>query len=309
MSEEETPTSPGEKEEVPIAIMDILQQSLKSADDDRKHLDEELEKIRTNSDELRKIIYKPYEGKKGEDLPGEFGEPERFLTVWDKTDRALGNTILMIMPPAIFESMDMPSSPQPQETPSPQPIIISTQNPEQTSGRQPSRGFLSGIWDYRITKAEIKASLQKAERPTITSDKITYNPKDIVYQLIPSLNRTKTLYFQYLERFTSSSEPSIFLIKLGHMRLREEMSKYFNVVNPFCYASIVFQTEKIRRDKLTQIASMSRIAEAQAMYPMGMMGPSAGGGPPAKQDSLAIQMRIQEAVERAVQREIRRQRK
>ena len=306
MSEKESSPTP-ETEEEPIQILDILHESLKSADKDRKRLDDELEKIRTNGDELRGIIYKPYDGNEDEELPGEFAQSDHFLKIWDKTDRALGNTILMIMPPVIFESVEMPTRPQPQET-TPQPIIISTgQNQEKPTGRQPSRGFFSGMWDYRITKAEINASLQKAERPTITSEKITYNPKDIVYQLIPSLNRTKTLYFQYLERHKSSSEPSIYLIKLGHMRLQEEMSLYFNVLNPFCYASIVFQTEKIRRDKLSQVASFSRIAEAQAMYPM--MGLQTGGGPPAKQDSLGIRMQIQTAVERVVERELRRQRK
>jgi hypothetical protein len=43
------------------------------------------------------------------------------------------------------------------------------------------------------------------------------------------------------------------------------MSKYFNVVNSFCYASITNQKEKIRQIVLQQIISISRIAQAEAI--------------------------------------------
>jgi hypothetical protein len=283
-------------------IIEILEKSLEGADKDRDRVLDELEKIRDNSDELREIIYRPYYGKSDEDLPGEFENPNHFLSLWDATDRALGNTILMVMPPSIFESALEPPK-EVEKDRNPQPIIISGNQKTQNPGRIPTRGFLSGIWDYRIVRAELNAKVRRQDKPTITTEKVTYDPKDIVYQLIPSLNQIKELYFKFLRRHLSSRSPSIFLLKLGHMRLQEEMSKYFNVIYPFCYASITFQTEKIRRDKLMQTAHMSKIAEAQAMYPIMAMS----SGPQAKQDRLALEMAVQQAVEREMRRQRRRQ--
>ncbi len=246
-------------------IIKVLEKTLEGADDDRQRVLDELEKIRVNSEELRDIIYAPYLGNNGDKIPGEFRDPDQFLDLWDKTDRALGNTILMVMPPSVFQpSLNMPENKKTEDEKN-QPIVIQTgDKKEDLPHHMPVRGFLSGFHDVSIAKLQLEAKQRRDERPTITTEKVTYDPKDIVYQLIPSLNQIKELYFKYLRRHQSNKDPSIYLLKLGHMRLQEEMSKYFNVVYPFCYASITFQTEKIRRDKLVQTAHFSKIAQAEA---------------------------------------------
>jgi len=305
LSEEENAAPKEEDVGEPIQIMDIFNQSLKSVDLDGKKLLEEVIEIKVDGELIRATLNKPY-NVWDKVLPGEFDKPEDFISNWDKMHRALGHTIFMILPPKTFESMEMlqSPSPQPQQVNPQQPIVITTGTGQnaQPSGRQPSRGAFGGFWDWRIAKAQLKALLEKVERPTIISEKITYNPKDIVYQLIPTLNQIKSLYFKYLDRHQSYEEPSPYLVKDGHSRLRKVMSMYFNVLNPFCYASIVYQKEKLRKDRLQHVASFSRIIEAQSMYGMMGMGPSGGGGPPAKQDSLGLQM----YVDRAVQRELSR---
>jgi hypothetical protein len=245
-------------------VIKVLEKALQGAEKDRKRILDELKKIRENSDKLREIIYKPYQGEPEEELPSEFENPDSFLTFWDATDRALGNTILMVMPPSIFEMMPETSKESNEKEKAQQPIIITGNQKAGNSGRTATQGFWSGIWDYRIVQAELNAKIRREDKPTITTEKVTYDPKAVVYQLIPSLNQIKTLYFRFLRRHLSSRSPSTYLLKLGHMRLQEEMSKYFNVVYPFCYASITFQTEKIRRDKLVQIGHFSRIAQAEA---------------------------------------------
>lgn len=251
-------------------IYQILQDALKGADQDKAELLEELTKIQENSKTLRDIIYKPYYGNPTEEIPSEFEDPETFLAKWDSTDRALGNTILMVMPPSIFETPYQNGKEEKEQQQ--QPIIIAGNQDSKASTpmRLPVKGFLSGFHDVRIAKIELNSKVFREEKPTITTEKVTYDPKDIVYQLIPSLNQIKELYFKYLNRHLSYREPSIYLLKLGHLRLQEEMSKYFNVINPFAIASITFQKEKIRRDKLQLTGHFSRIAEAEAQQNMSM---------------------------------------
>jgi hypothetical protein len=277
------------------AVIEILQSALDSADLDKKELTDELQKIQKNANKLRKILYKPYEGKKDEPLPGEFANHQKFLKIWDETDRALGNTLLMVMPPSIFEATEQSPPTETEERPQ-QPIVINTSS-DKSEPRQVG-GFWSGIWDYQIVKRQLTA-VKRVEKPVITTEKVTYDPKAVVHQLIPSFNQIKTLYLKYWKRFTSSRSTSRRLVQLAHLRLKEEMTKYFNVVHPFCIASIRFQSEKIRRDRLSQISAFSRIAEAQAMYPMGM---GMGGGPPVKQDKLALQMTVRDILDKELRR-------
>ena len=250
-------------------IIRILEKTLKGADKDRKRILAELAKIQKNSDELRKIIYRPYHGLPGEKIPVEFSDPLRFGTLWDNTDRALGNTILMVMPPSIFQAsfQEFQTEKVKEKT---QPIIIApaASSKSETPARMPVRGFFSGFWDLRIAK--LANQPRKTEQPTITTEKVTYDPQDVIYQLIPSLNKLKDLYSDYLDRHNTypRDKPSLKLLQHGHNRMRREMTKYFNVVNPFSYASIVFQTEKVRRDKLLQARHLGRIAEAEAMRPV-----------------------------------------
>ena len=89
-----------EEMKMTVGIIKVLQRALQGAEKDRKRLLDELKKIRENSDKLREIIYNPYQGDPDEKLPGEFENPDSFLAMWDATDRALGNTILMVMPRA-----------------------------------------------------------------------------------------------------------------------------------------------------------------------------------------------------------------
>jgi hypothetical protein len=248
------------------SVMRILEGSIADAKEEKVNLENELETIRTHAEKLRAIIYKSYFGNKGEKVPLEFSDSRVFISIWDKLDRALGNTILMVMPPSLFQPQN-PSSEKSQQQ-SQQPIFIMPQEKPKTEiTRQPVKGFFSGFHDVRIAKMEYQAKTTQDQTPTITTEKVTYDPKEIVYQLIPSLNQIKTTYFEYLHRHLSypSNKPSLFLLKDGHERLQEEMSKYFNVVNSFCQASIIHQKEKIRAVVLQQIISISRIAQAEAI--------------------------------------------
>lgn len=245
-------------------VIGVLQKAIESADTERERLIEELGKVEANSAKLRKIIYAPYDGKGP--IPKEFSDPHKFLKIWDATDKALGNTILMVMPPSIFETTRS-SEPEKGSNPPVQPINIITAEPKEAASMQTSRGFWSGIMDY--SREKLRLTGRKTETPTITSNVVTYDPKEIVYQLIPSLNEIKSLYFTFLERHLSYDSPSTYLIRLGHARLQEEMSKYFNVVHPFCIASIKFQQRQIRQDRMGQMDNFTRIAvaseEAKAM--------------------------------------------
>jgi hypothetical protein len=245
------------------SIIPILEKAMEDAGKDRNRLLEELKKVRDNRHKLEKIIYTKYE-KPTDKIPVEFSDPEKFITIWHNLDTALGNTILMVMPPSVFEAtapVNVEEKSE-QETANKPIIVMPNQKTEPPPARPPARGFFSGVWDYQIEK--LKFQQPKTEKPVITTEKITYNPKDVVHQLIPSLNEIKKFYFRALDRFHSSWTPSFHLVKLWHQRLQEELSKYFNVIDPFCYASITFQMEKIRRDKLQQIANYSRIAVAEA---------------------------------------------
>jgi len=255
------------EEDKPPTIISVLNQALKGADEDKQKILDSLETIKTNKDDLKEMLDQPYFGKPGEDIPAEFKNPQEFLRLWDALDEALGNTILMVMPPSIFESTELESVKKEEEKPSSPVIVVGPEKKIEQQQRQASRGFLSGLWDYKIEK--LKFTARKAEKPVITTGIVTYNPKDVVYQLIPSLNQLKEMYFRFLRRHISSQNPSPFLLKLGHIQLQEEMSKYFNVVYPFCRASIIFQTEKIRRDKMRQVTQFTRIAEAEAMAQSG----------------------------------------
>lgn len=248
------------------SIIPILKNALDGADQDRDRLIAQLETIKTSGDVLRTIIYVDISDKDYQNgmIPYEFSNPEEFMTCWDSIDKALGNTVLMVMPPSIFEPAKIPNTQQ-NKQPTAQPIIVNAGNqPTDNSKRQASQGFFSGFWDYRIVKKELEQQEQKNKRPTIITEQITYDPKEVVHQLIPSLNELKKIYFRFLHRHQSNKKPSIFLLKHGHALLQEKMSNYFNVINPFCIASISFQIEKIRKDKLIQTAHFSKIAQAEA---------------------------------------------
>jgi hypothetical protein len=242
----------------------ILERSLKSADEDRDKLDEEWESAKDNGKKLRDIIYKPFDATNPKDkIPGEFRQSTNFIKTWDDTDEALGNTILMVFPPTIFEQpIETPVKERTQTTiPN---IIINPQQQLPQPKREASKGFWAGIWDYNIAKRELEKK-QNRRRPVITTERIVYDPKEVVYQLIPQLNEIKQMYFAFLRRHQSyGAKPSRRLCQRGHEILQEEMSKYFNVVFPFCYASVQFQKEKVRRDKLIQVGHFARIATAQA---------------------------------------------
>lgn len=245
------------------SIMRILENSLSNADEEQEKLEDQLAEIRRHTEELQKIVYQPYLGIKDEEIPTEFKDPQNFLSTWDKLDRALGNTILMVMPPQIFQATANPTE-KTEKNPQSQVVILNKEK-EEHPVRMPVKGFLSGFHDVRIARLEIEAKTKLDEKPTITTEKVTYDPKAIVYQLIPSLNEIKQTYFSFLQRHLSYNTPSFLLLKHGHEVLQEEMSKYFDVVNPFCNASIIHQKEKIRGAVLQQIISISRIAQAEAI--------------------------------------------
>jgi hypothetical protein len=247
------------------SIIQLLEKALDGADKDREYLLEQLETIQTIGDILREIIYYDCTDQDYQNghIPLEFSCSAYFMTCWDAIDKALGNTVLMVMPPSIFEPTKIEQKSTEKQS-STQPIIINPTPQNNGNKRQPSSGFFSGLMDYQIAKLEHKSNQQKTQKPTIITERVTYDPKEVVHQLIPSLNELKQIYFRFLHRHQSNKKPSIYLLKHGHALLQEKMSKYFNVISPFCIASITFQVEKIRKDKLLQTAHMSRIAQAEA---------------------------------------------
>lgn len=245
-------------------IIQILKQSLDGADKDRQIIVDQVDTIKESITKLRDMVSSRYDRWGKQRLPKEFSNPGEFQEAYDDLLPAVGNVLLMVMPPSVFESYVAPA-PAARMT-SQQPIIIQPPLPiaKVAEDAGTSKGFLSGIWDYQRTKAKLKFMAQKAEKPSITTDVVTYDIKDIVYQLIPEMNKTKVVYHNFLKRHMSRKTVSRALVWHCHTYLQGMIELYFNVLVPFCRAAMYQLIEKVRHDKLGQMNNMSKIATAEA---------------------------------------------
>jgi len=256
-----------------------LKDAVDSTEKDRQELIKELNEIKTFNNQLRKMVYTPYIGNDGEELPTEFKDPKKFLTIWDNLNYAMGKALKIIMPPELFAIV------KPEETKKEaQPQVIVAQGGTTASPvpTPPIKGFWASRNWFKAQKLAIQGPEQTQEKPTITTDKITRDPKEIAYQLLPSLNEAKDFYIQCLRRHQGYKTVSVYLIKHAHLELQKRMTKFFNTIEPFCQAAASLDFRELREAKLKFSANFAQIATAQAMSTMGQQGgfeivPTSGG--------------------------------
>lgn len=245
-----------------VDLVNVIKKRLDSGDEDRKKLGQRLEKIYINSQELGKNVNCSYRGEI-DGVPYEFKNPTAFLQSIDNTKESVGNTIRLL---GVFKSQN-PPPPEKTNKNSQSPVIIMNKDKEKSPPtRLPVKGWLSGFHDVSIARMELASKIRRDEKPTIISQKVTYNLEDAIHQILPTLNELKDTYFTFQDRHETypKGAPSYDLLIHGHKEIRGRVNKLLLIVDAFCYASIAYQEEKILEIQLHQLDRLGRIEEARA---------------------------------------------
>lgn len=246
------------------SVMEPLRAILEKVDRDKERLEKRLEEIWGLCEELEDLAYRPYNpDPKNPEAPPVLENAGEALKLLTKLSRAVGSALRLILRYMHPETQVKVQPPPEKRTQA--PIIIQTA-PQPTGESLTShvRSFFTGPWEYLMLKKRLEY-LERRERPTITRPVVHRDPLDIGRQLIPVIIETKDWLANCLMHYRAGR--SIYFLINVYETMRKRVSKIVTTAMAFLEATHQIDLHDLRRQEITQMAHLAKIAEAAAQAP------------------------------------------